>query len=49
VTTDGRLHEVDVIALATGFDAHAFMRPMSLVGEHGLTLAQHGATDHART
>jgi cation diffusion facilitator CzcD-associated flavoprotein CzcO len=38
VTTDGRLHEVDVIALATGFDAHAFMRPMSLTGQHGATL-----------
>jgi cation diffusion facilitator CzcD-associated flavoprotein CzcO len=40
LTTDGRLHEVDVIALATGFDAHAFMRPMNLVGERGVTLAQ---------
>jgi cation diffusion facilitator CzcD-associated flavoprotein CzcO len=40
VTTDGRLHEVDVIALATGFDAHAFMRPMSLIGEHGVTLEE---------
>jgi cation diffusion facilitator CzcD-associated flavoprotein CzcO len=40
VTTDGRLHQVDVIALATGFDAHAFMRPMGLIGEHGLTLAE---------
>jgi len=38
VTTDGRLHEVDVIALATGFDAHAFIRPMSLIGEDGVTL-----------
>jgi len=38
VTTDGRLHEVDVIALATGFDAHAFMRPMRLIGQAGETL-----------
>jgi len=38
VTTDGTLHEVDVIALATGFDAHAFLRPMTLVGENGRTL-----------
>ncbi|MBC6445639.1 flavin-containing monooxygenase [Actinokineospora xionganensis] len=38
-TSDGRLHEVDVIVLATGFDAHAFLRPMELVGENGLTLA----------
>lgn len=38
MTADGKLHEVDVIALATGFDAHAFMRPMQLVGEDGVTL-----------
>jgi cation diffusion facilitator CzcD-associated flavoprotein CzcO len=38
VTADGVLHELDVIALATGFDAHAFMRPMSLTGRDGLTL-----------
>jgi len=38
LTADGRLHEVDVIALATGFDAHAFLRPMTLVGEEGRTL-----------
>jgi cation diffusion facilitator CzcD-associated flavoprotein CzcO len=38
VTADGRLHEVDVIALATGFDAHAYVRPMTLLGENGVTL-----------
>ena len=38
VTADGRLHECDVIALATGFDAHAFMRPMTVTGRDGLTL-----------
>ncbi|MCU1646259.1 MAG: monooxygenase [Nocardia sp.] len=38
VTTDGRLHEFDVIALATGFDAHAFMRPMNLTGVDGRTV-----------
>jgi cation diffusion facilitator CzcD-associated flavoprotein CzcO len=38
VTADGRMREVDVIALATGFDAHAFLRPMALVGEGGRTL-----------
>jgi len=27
VTADGVCHDVDVIALATGFDAHAFVRP----------------------
>jgi cation diffusion facilitator CzcD-associated flavoprotein CzcO len=38
VTADGVLHEVDVIALATGFDAHAFMRPTQLTGRDGVTL-----------
>ena len=40
VTADGSLHELDAIVLATGFDAHAFMRPMSMVGRDGLTLQQ---------
>lgn len=38
VTADGVLHEVDVIALATGFDAHAYMRPMRLTGRDGVTI-----------
>jgi cation diffusion facilitator CzcD-associated flavoprotein CzcO len=38
VSGDGRLHEVDVIVFATGFDAHAYMRPMEVVGEDGLDL-----------
>jgi cation diffusion facilitator CzcD-associated flavoprotein CzcO len=37
-TKDGVLHEMDVIVLATGFDAHAYMRPMDLVGRGGLTI-----------
>lgn len=40
VTTDGELHELDVIVLATGFDVHAFMRPMELVGPDGLRLSE---------
>lgn len=40
VTTDGRLHEVDVLVYATGFDAHAFLRPMTVTGENGITLDQ---------
>lgn len=40
VTSDGELHELDVLVLATGFDAHAYMRPMNLVGEGGITLAE---------
>lgn len=35
---DGRLLEVDVLVLATGFDAHAYLRPMSVAGEAGRTL-----------
>ena len=38
LTADGVLHELDVLVLATGFDAHAFMRPLELVGEEGTTL-----------
>jgi cation diffusion facilitator CzcD-associated flavoprotein CzcO len=37
-TTDGRLHELDVLVLATGFHADAFMRPMEVVGRGGVTL-----------
>jgi cation diffusion facilitator CzcD-associated flavoprotein CzcO len=38
-TRDGRLHELDVLVLATGFKTHAFMRPMEVVGRGGETLA----------
>jgi len=37
-TRDGVLHEVDVLVLATGFDAHAYMRPMKLTGVDGITI-----------
>lgn len=39
-TTDGVLHELDVLVFATGFDAHAFMRPMQIEGADGITLEQ---------
>jgi cation diffusion facilitator CzcD-associated flavoprotein CzcO len=39
-TSDGRLHELDVLVLATGFKAHNFMRPMEMIGENGVTLDQ---------
>jgi cation diffusion facilitator CzcD-associated flavoprotein CzcO len=39
-TADGTLHELDVLVLATGFDAHAYVRPIDLVGENGLTLQE---------
>lgn len=34
----GQLHELDVIVWATGFDAHAYMRPMAVTGPGGLTM-----------
>ena len=37
-TTDGVLHELDVLVLATGFKPHQFFRPMSVTGPGGLTL-----------
>ncbi len=37
-TCDGRLHELDVLVLATGFKADAFMRPMRITGRAGHTL-----------
>lgn len=37
-TADGRLHELDVLVLATGYQANAFMRPMRLTGRNGVTL-----------
>ena len=40
VTRDGRLHELDVIVLATGFDAHAYMKPLDLVGPGGVRLSE---------
>ena len=39
-TADGRLHELDVLVLATGYQADAFMRPMEVVGRGGVTLRQ---------
>ena len=38
VTQDGTLHEFDMLVFATGFDAHAYIRPMTLTGEGGVTL-----------
>jgi cation diffusion facilitator CzcD-associated flavoprotein CzcO len=37
-TKDGTLHAVDVLVYATGFDAHAYLRPMQLTGAGGKTL-----------
>ena len=40
VTADGKLHEVDLLVLATGFDTHAYVRPIDVVGDNGLTLEE---------
>jgi len=37
-TRDGKLHELDIIVLATGFHADRFMRPMQITGRDGSTL-----------
>jgi cation diffusion facilitator CzcD-associated flavoprotein CzcO len=37
-TKDGKLHELDVLILATGFDPVAYMRPMQLIGNKGLSI-----------
>ena len=37
-TADGRLHELDVLVLATGFKVDAFVRPMEVRGLEGVLL-----------
>jgi cation diffusion facilitator CzcD-associated flavoprotein CzcO len=37
-TIDGRLHELDVLVLATGFRVDQFVRPMTVVGQGGAVL-----------
>lgn len=38
-TVDDELHELDVLVLATGFHANAFVRPMGVIGRDGVDLA----------
>ena len=38
VTTNGTLHELDLLVFATGFDARAYVRPMEITGEDGVAL-----------
>ncbi len=38
VTKDGVRHAIDVLVLATGFDAHAYVRPMKLTNAAGESL-----------
>jgi hypothetical protein len=42
-TDDGVLHELDVLVLATGFRADAFMRPMEVIGRDGHALSDEWA------
>jgi cation diffusion facilitator CzcD-associated flavoprotein CzcO len=37
-TEDGRLHELDVLVLATGFGVDRFVRPMQVIGRDGAAL-----------
>ena len=37
-TADGRLHEIDVLVLATGFRVDRFLRPIEVVGRNGIAL-----------
>lgn len=37
-TKDGRLHELDVLVLATGFRVDRFLRPMAVTGRDGASL-----------
>jgi 4-hydroxyacetophenone monooxygenase len=40
VTTDGVLHEADVICFATGFKHNDFLQPMEVTGRGGVTLRE---------
>lgn len=37
-TVDGQFHPIDLLILATGFHADAYLRPMTVTGEGGITL-----------
>ncbi len=39
-TRDGRLHEIDILILATGYKAHDFISAIEIVGLHGRRLAE---------
>ncbi len=38
VMADGTRHDLDVLVYATGFDVHAYMRPMQVTGLNGVTI-----------
>jgi cation diffusion facilitator CzcD-associated flavoprotein CzcO len=39
-TRDGRLHELDVLVLATGFRVDRFVRPMDVIGARGQPISE---------
>jgi cation diffusion facilitator CzcD-associated flavoprotein CzcO len=39
-TADGRLHDLDVLVLATGFQVDRFLRPIDVIGRGGVRLAE---------
>ena len=39
-TRDGRLHELDILVLATGFRVDRFLRPIEVIGRDGITLEE---------
>jgi cation diffusion facilitator CzcD-associated flavoprotein CzcO len=43
-TQDGRLHELDVLVLATGFRVDRFLRPIEVIGREGVELEKVWAT-----
>ncbi len=45
VTSDGTVHEVDVLIYGTGFTASKFLTPMKVTGRHGLDLHESWAGD----
>lgn len=45
VTTDGALHEVDIIVMATGFQTSDYLAPIKVIGRDGKNLHQWWAGD----
>jgi 4-hydroxyacetophenone monooxygenase len=48
LTVDGEEHRVDMIVLATGFDALNFLAPINIVGRSGATLREAWGDDDGR-
>lgn len=44
-TTDGVLHEADILVYGTGFQASDFLMPMEVIGRNGVSLHQRWAGD----